>query len=119
MLVTQNDAGEGFDFDIPHGIALMLREIANLLLRELDVLYITPRQLGEAGLDLGIGQPVVRTIPFVERDRQFTHRDIAAFFDIRENDFDGRANLRLVLGALRRVAASFQMLNHPYHPEII
>ncbi|CKX64810.1 Uncharacterised protein [Mycobacterium tuberculosis] len=88
ILVTKNDTRQRLDLDILHRIALMLSEIADLLLSELDVIDVPPGQLPNAILDLGISQPVVLAIPLVELHRQFPNRVIATLLDVRKNPFN-------------------------------
>ena len=86
----------------------MLREVTHLFLREPDVVEIALRQLRQAVLDLGVGQPEILAVPLVELDRQFADRSIPALFDIGQNPFHRGADFRIVFGALRGIAAALE-----------
>ena len=101
VLVAEHHARQRLDLDVEHRFALMLREIAHLFLREPDVVEIAPRQLRQAVLDLGVGEPEILAVPLVELDRQFADRSIAALFDIGQNPFHRGADFR---NRLRRAA---------------
>ena len=93
MLVAEHDTGEGLDFKVVHGLALLLREVADLGLRELDVLEIALGNLRNRALDLGRRQLEIFRRPFVEFLRQFADRYILALVDLRQDAFDGLAHL--------------------------
>ena len=88
---------------------LVLGEVAHLRLREVDVVEVLLRQAGDAGLDLGVGQPEVLAVPVVELHRQLAHRRVAARLDVGENAFDRRPDLRVVLRPQRRVPAALEI----------
>jgi hypothetical protein len=112
MFVAEDHARQRLDLDVEHGRPLMLREIAHLGLRKFDVVDIALRQLRQAVLDLGIGQPKILSIPMIEFDRQFANRLVAALFDVGQDGLDGRANPGFVLGAQRRVSSALENLRH-------
>ena len=56
VLVTEDDARHGFNFDVGHAVALSLRKNAHLLLRKLDVVQLLRGQLRDQIIDLGLRQ---------------------------------------------------------------
>ena len=50
VLVTENDAGQGLDFEVLDALALLLREVADLRLREADVLDVLGLRLSPSPL---------------------------------------------------------------------
>jgi hypothetical protein len=116
ILVPEHDARQSLHFDIFHRIALVLGEIAHLLLRKLDVVDVSLGKLRDTVLDFSVGQPVVLAVPLVECRRQFTNRVIAALLDVGENSFHSRANLRIIFGALGGVAATLEVFGHQSSP---
>ena len=88
-------------------LALLLREVAHLGLREPDVVEIALGDLRDRGLDLLLGEAEILRRPIVELLRQFAHRRVAARLDVRQDGFDRLANLGVgVLDALRLHFAS-------------
>ncbi len=73
ILMAEHHTRQRLDLDILERGALVLGEVAHLLLREADVVEIAARKLRQAVLDLGVGQPIVLAIPIVELHRQFAH----------------------------------------------
>ena len=74
VAMAEHDAGQGLDLDIAHRFALDLGEIADLRLREADVVERLRRDLRDHRGDLGIGQAEARRRPFVEALAEFAHR---------------------------------------------
>ncbi len=110
--MTEHHARQRFDFDITQGIALDLREIADLFLRELDVRDNLPGQLAHAVLDLALAQSEILGRPVVEFLRQLAHRCVAAFLDVGEDVLDGLANLGNVRSVLFGGNAGLQKNSH-------
>ena len=52
VLVAEHDAGQRLDFDVLHAVALLLREVAHLRLREPDVVEVALGDLADGLLDL-------------------------------------------------------------------
>ena len=64
--VAQDHPGQSFDFDVLQRVLLDLREIADLRLREPDVVDLARRHRCDAGLDLRRAQLEGRRVPVVE-----------------------------------------------------
>ena len=60
MPVTQHHAGQRLDLKVVHGIALLLREVAHLCLRELDVIQVALGHLCDSAFDLLRRQAKIR-----------------------------------------------------------
>ena len=80
--------GQGLDLDILQRGALDLGEIADLRLREFDVVDRLRRDLGDECRDLVLGQAKARRRPFVEALAKFAHRRVAALGDIGDDGLD-------------------------------
>ena len=106
VLVTQHDAGHGFDFHILQAVALNLREIAHLGLGELDIPAFLGAQAVDAHVDLGLRKVVVVPIPVVEADRHLAHGLVAMLFDFGQARLDDIPYLAIgiCLGFRRRAA---------------
>ena len=104
--MAQNHTGQGFNFDVLHAVALKLREITHLDLREFDVFELTWAQLLHCCLNRGLREAKIRRIPVVEFFGIFAHGFIATRFNILENALDGRANLTIVVGLRLRIFAA-------------
>ena len=110
--MAEHDAGQRLDLDVPHRRALVLGEVAHLRLRELDVVDVARRELGQAAADLGVGEAVVVAVPAVELDRQLAHGLVAAGLDVGEHRLDRGADLGVVLGDCARVAPALEPACH-------
>ncbi len=117
MLVAEHDAGQRLDFEVVHGLALLLREVADLGLRELDVLEIALGNLRNRALDLGRRQLEILRRPFVEFLRQFADRRILAFVDLRQDAFDGLAHLGVGGLDRARVHSALEPTGHEMSPD--
>ena len=53
VAVAEHDAGQRLDFEVVHGVALLLREVAHLRLREFDVLEVALGHLRDGFFDFG------------------------------------------------------------------
>ena len=53
VLVAEHDAGQRLDLEVAHRLLLLLREVAHLRLRELDVVEVALGDLADRTLDLG------------------------------------------------------------------
>ena len=83
VAVAEHDAGQRLDLEVAHGLPLLLREVAHLRLRELDVLEVA---LGTCAIAFSISAGVSRKScrrPVVELLRQLADRGVAARLDLR------------------------------------
>jgi hypothetical protein len=103
VLVPEHHARQRFDFHVTQRIPLDLREVADLLLRELDVLDHLFGQRAHAVLDLALGHAETLRGPAVELGREIAHRVVAALLDIGKNVFDGLAHLGDVRRPVRQI----------------
>lgn len=115
--MAENDARQCLDLDVADRLALLLREVADLGLREGNILDIPLAELRQAVLDLALREPVVLPVPFVERDRQFAHCSVAAGGDIRQDRLDGRSYLGVGRGDLGRVPSTLEPILHRALPD--
>ena len=83
--MAEHDAGQGLDLDIAQRGALDLGEIADLGLREFDVVDRLRRDLGDECGDLVVRQAKARRRPFVEALAELAHRRVAALGDIGDD----------------------------------
>ena len=81
--MPEHDAGQRLDLEIAQGLLLLLREVAHLRLRELDVVEVALADLRYRALDLGGGELERRRRPVVEFLRQLAHRRVAPGLDLR------------------------------------
>src|SRR3546814_16373375 len=72
--MAEDDARHRLDLDVADRGALDLGEVADLRLRELDVLQRLARKLVEAVLLLPVAQPIIVAVPPVEAHRQLPPR---------------------------------------------
>jgi hypothetical protein len=110
--VAQHHAGVGLDFHVLHRVALDLREIADLLLRESDVFDFAGGQLLARRLDLAARQAEIAGIPVVEFAAVFANGLVAVFFDVADDAFDRGSHLGVVVGFDLGRAAAFQVSDH-------
>ena len=116
MLVPEHDAGQRFDLDVLHRIALDLREVAHLRLCELDVFQILSGQLVDAALNLVGREPVRVAVPAVELDAELAHRRIAARRDVGQDALDRIADLAIAVGLRLGSRATLEPLSHRLIP---
>src|SRR3546814_6924605 len=83
--MAEDDARHRLDLDVADRGALDLGEVADLRLRELDVLQRLARKLVEAVLLLPVAQPIIVVVPPVEAHRQLPHRRIPPRPTVRQN----------------------------------
>src|SRR3546814_19459462 len=81
--MAEDDARHRRDLDVADRGALDLGEVADLRLRELDVLQRLARKLVEAVLLLPVAQPIIVAVPPVAAHRQLPHRRIPPRPNIR------------------------------------
>ena len=110
--MPEHDARHGFNFDVAHGVALNLCEVADLLLGELDVGDGLAAERRHAAIDLGGAQAVSVAIPAVEADAEFTDGGVAAGLYIGENAFHGLADMGVALLPVACGGAVFQVYGH-------
>ena len=101
VLVPEDHAWLGLDFDIGHRRLLRFGETADLRLREANVLHVSGRDFRHGRFDLGGRQPKRRRRVAVELLAQRAHGRIALCFDLRKRRLHSRANLGVVFRALR------------------
>src|SRR5512143_2591219 len=114
--MSQHHTGQRFDLQVEHGIALFLREIADLRLRELDILEIALGHLRDGALDLGRREAEILRGPLVELLRQFADRGVLPIVDLRENGFHGFAHLGVGGLDRARVHSAFEPTCHNVPP---
>jgi hypothetical protein len=110
--VAQHHAGHGLDFHVLHGIALDLRKVAHLRLRELDVLALLRGQAVHRGVDLGLAQAVVVAVPPVETNAHLAHGRIAPRFDAASAASTVSRTLRSASAFASAVAPRFRVNRH-------
>ena len=124
VLVAEHHARQGLDLEIAHGLLLLLREIAHLRLRELDVVEVALADLPDGALDLVRRQLEGRRRPVVEFLRQVAHRRVASLLDVGEDAFDRLAHLGVGRLDFARVHSALEIAGHgepPFcrrHPEV-
>src|SRR3546814_6848055 len=90
--MAEDDARHRLDLDVADRGALDLGEVADLRLRELDVLQRLARKLVEAVLLLPVAQPIIVAVPPVEAHRQLPHRRIPPRPNVRQNTLHNPPN---------------------------
>ena len=93
--MPENDSGQRLDFDIFHRLPLDLGKVADLVLREFDVVDRLRRHLGDEGADLVNAEPEACRRPFVEALRELAHCHIAALLHIGDDRLHRAAHLRV------------------------
>ena len=112
MGVAEHHAGQRLDLEIAHRLLLLLREIAHLRLRELDVVEIAFAHLPDGALDLVRRELERGRRPVVEFLRQFAHGDVLARIDIGEDVLDRLAHLGVSRLDRARVHSALEMAGH-------
>ncbi len=85
MAVAEHDAGQRLDLDVEHAIALLLREVADLRLREFDVIEVALGHLRDRLLDFLRAEAEILGRPLVEFFRQFADGGVLARVDLRQD----------------------------------
>ena len=88
VLVAEDDARQRLHLEIAQGLALLLREVAHLGLRELDVVEVALGDLADGPLDLAVAELEGGRRPLVELLRQRAHGGIAAGLDLGQDLLD-------------------------------
>jgi hypothetical protein len=112
MAMAKEHARARFDFDVEHGVALDLGEVADLGLGKADVFQLARRQALHGTLDGGVRQAEVLRLPVVELPAVFANGRIAARLDVADDAFNGVADGGIVVGARLNVAATLEVTNH-------
>ena len=112
VLVAENDAGQGLDFEVLDALALLLREVSDLRLREANVLDVLGRDLRHRRFNLRRRQAKVFRRPFVEFFRQLAKRRVAARLDLSKYAFDRGAHFGVVGGHFFGVPPALQVSGH-------
>ncbi len=112
VAMAEYDAGQGFDLEVEHGVALLLCEIPDLRLRELDVLDIPLWHLRDGALDLGRREVEIFWRPLVEFLRQLADRIVLPLLDLGEDGFHGLAHFRVGGLDRARVHSALQIASH-------
>src|SRR5262249_45360660 len=112
VAVTQHDAGQRLDLEIAQGLLLLLREIAYLRLRELDVVEVALAQPRYRALRLRRGEPERGRGPSVEPLRELAHRRIAPRLDLGEDGFHRRPHLGVGGFDRARVHSALEIAGH-------
>ena len=116
VAVAEHHAGQRLDLEVAHRLLLLLREVAHLALRELDVLEVALADLRDRLVDLGVGQAKALRLPAVELLRQLADRRVAARLDVGEDLLDRRAHLRVRRLDGARVHSAFEPAGHGESP---
>ena len=82
IFVTEDHAGEGFDFDIKHGVPLCLGEVANLGLSEFKICHFLRGDLCDDLFNLGVREAVCLAVIAVKLIGQLAHGHITACLDV-------------------------------------
>ena len=112
VLVAEYHPRQGLDLDVLQRVALDLREVADLLLREQDVLAVLPGEFRQTGFDLVLAQTEVVTLPAVELDRHLAHGRIATSRDVVQRVLHDAADLLVRLRRLGIADAGLQVSRH-------
>ena len=116
VLVAEDHAGQGLDLEVAHRLLLLLREIAHLRLRELDVVEVALADLADGALDLLRRQLEGRRRPAVEFLRQLAHRRVTPGLDLLEDLLDRRAHLGVGGLDRARVHSALEIAGHDSSP---
>jgi hypothetical protein len=108
--VAEPDAGQRLDLDVADRGALVLREVADLRLRELDVFEGRRFHPGQDRVEVGLRQLLRR--PPVELLGVLAHRGVAALLHVGEDAFDGLAHLLVDLVGELAGDAAFEVGGH-------
>jgi hypothetical protein len=109
-VVAEAHARKRLDLDVAQRRLLVLRELADLRLREPDVGDGLRRNLGEDGVDLTLAELLRR--PFVEFFRVLADGGVAALPHVVEDVLDSLAHLAVELVGHFLGNASLEMSSH-------
>ena len=112
VAVAEDHAGQRLHLQVLHRVFLLLREVAHLGLRELDVVEVALRHLRDRLLDLGRRQAEILRLPVVEFLRQLADRGVLLVLDFGEDAFDRRAHLGVGGLDRARVHSAFKEAGH-------
>ena len=112
VLVPEHDARQGLHLDVPQRLLLRVREVAHLLLGEVDVVEVAAREFRQRGLDLAVGEPEVLAVPAVELRSIVRALPRRRARRCREDALDGRAHLGVVGRDCICIAALLEELDH-------
>src|SRR5262249_39060750 len=112
VAVAEDHAGQGLDLEVAHRLLLLLREVAHLALRELDVLEGALADLRDRLCDLRVRQAGALRLPVVELFRQLAGGRAAACLDAGEDGFARLAPLGVGRLDGARVHSAFEPAGH-------
>ncbi len=118
IFVAQDHAGNGFYFHVLKRGALLQREVADLLLREFDVVDHLHGQRAQAFGNIALGEAEGCGRPLVELFRILAQSRFAAGGDIRKDAFDSFANLRAALGLRFGRLTGLEVADHAVLPNL-
>jgi hypothetical protein len=101
-----------------HALALLLREIAYLRLRELDVLDVALAHLRDGAFDFGGRKAEILWRPFIEFFRQLADRGVLALVDLRQDAFHRLAHLGVGGLDRARVHSALEPTSHDDPPSL-
>src|ERR1044071_7668773 len=93
VAMAENDAGQGLDLDIAHRFALDFGEVADLRLREADVVERLRRDFLHYRGDVAVGQAESRRRPVAKALAEVADGAVAARPDIGDDRLDRLARL--------------------------
>src|SRR5262249_48694614 len=109
---AEDDAGQRLDLQVLHGVALLLREVAHLRLREFDVVEVALADVRDGFIDLGRREAEVLRLPVVEFLRQLADGHVAVLFYLSKDALAGRAPLGVGLFNGGRIHSAFEEAGH-------
>ena len=110
--VPKHHARQRLDLEIAQGFFLLLREIAHLRLRKLDVVEVALAHPRDRGLDFGVGELERWRRPVVEFLRQCAYRRVAAGFDLLDDLLHRLAHLGVRRLDRARVHSALEIAGH-------
>src|SRR5581483_6091435 len=116
VAVAEHDAGQRLHLQVMHRLFLLLREIAHLRLRELDVVEVAFRHLRNRALDLLRAQAEIRRRPVIELLRQIFDGPVLARIDLGENALHRLAHFRVGGLDRARVHSALEPAGHGVSP---
>jgi hypothetical protein len=116
--VPQHDAGDRFHLHVPQGGALLQGKVADLLLRETNVIDDLLRQRAHALCNFAFGKAEGGGRPFVESFRALSDGGFSARGYFREDSFNSLPNLRVVFSLRFGGLARLDMTDHDVLPKL-